>query len=99
MLRIAVCDDDSKCKETTKQLLQEYFSKQSEIPAKINGFSSGEELLEDISTKIEDLTNDINSKKENIVAFKQAIGAAEKPLEELADVEEKVYTRDLYHDN
>ena len=46
-------------------------------------------LLEDISTKIEDLTNDINSKKENIVAFKQAIGAAEKPLEELADVENK----------
>lgn len=47
------------------------------------------EFMEKISTKIEDLTNDINSKKENIVAFKQAIGAAEKPLEELADVENK----------
>ena len=50
---------------------------------------STNKLLEDISTKIEDLTNDINSKKENIVAFKQAIASAEKPLEELADVESK----------
>lgn len=50
---------------------------------------STNKLLEDISTKIEDLTNDINSKKENIVAFKQAIASAEKPLEELADVENK----------
>lgn len=50
---------------------------------------STNKLLEDISTKIEDLTNDINSKKENIVSFKQAIASAEKPLEELADVENK----------
>ncbi|WP_296889142.1 AAA family ATPase [uncultured Methanobrevibacter sp.] len=47
------------------------------------------EFLEEISTKIEDLTNDIASKKEDIVAFKQAIAASEKPLEELADVDNK----------
>ena len=47
------------------------------------------EFLEEISTKIEDLTNDITSKKEDIVAFKQAIAASERPLEELADVDNK----------
>ena len=47
------------------------------------------EFLDEISTKIEDLTNDIASKKEEIVAFKQAISASEKPLEELADVDNK----------
>ena len=44
---------------------------------------------EEISTKIEDLTNEINSKKQDIVAFKQTIASCEKPLEELADVENK----------
>ncbi|WP_407380806.1 AAA family ATPase, partial [Methanobrevibacter sp.] len=45
------------------------------------------EFLDNISTKIEDLTNDINSKNEAIVAFKQAITSCEKPLEELANVD------------
>ena len=47
------------------------------------------EFIDEISTKIEDLTNEINSKKEDIVAFKQAIAANEKPLEELANVDNK----------
>ena len=47
------------------------------------------QFLEDISTKIEDLTNSITSKKEEIVAFKQAINANEKPLEELSNVDNK----------
>ena len=40
-----------------------------------------------ISTKINDLAEDINSKKEEIVGFKQLIASCEKPLEELADVD------------
>ncbi|MBO5151608.1 MAG: SMC family ATPase [Methanobrevibacter sp.] len=47
------------------------------------------EFLDKISTKIEDLTKDINSKNEAIVAFKQAITSCEKPLEELANVDNK----------
>ena len=47
------------------------------------------EFSEEISTKIEDLTDDINSKKQEITAFKQAITTKKKPLEELADVENK----------
>ena len=47
------------------------------------------DYIDEISTKIEDLTSDINSKKEDIVAFKQAIAANEKPLEELANVDNK----------
>jgi exonuclease SbcC len=46
-------------------------------------------FLDEISTKINDLTNEINSKKEDIVAFKQAIASNEKPLEELANVDNK----------
>ena len=44
---------------------------------------------DEISAKIEDLTDEINSKKQEIVAFKQTIASCEKPLEELADVENK----------
>ena len=40
-----------------------------------------------ISTKITSLTDDINSKKEEIVAFEQIIASCEKPLEELSDVD------------
>ena len=47
------------------------------------------QFLEKISSKIEDLTDNINSKKEEIVAFKQAITACEKPLEELSHVDNK----------
>ena len=47
------------------------------------------QFLEEISTKIDDLSNSISSKKEEIVAFKQAITANEKPLEELSNVDNK----------
>ena len=76
----------------SKEKLLDYGVSQDEL-AEVDDLKklsdSTNKLLEDISTKIEDLTNDINSKKENIVAFKQAIASAEKPLEELADVENK----------
>uniref|UniRef100_UPI00388E94EB SMC family ATPase n=1 Tax=Methanobrevibacter sp. TaxID=66852 RepID=UPI00388E94EB len=47
------------------------------------------EFMDEISTKIEDLTKEINSRNEDIVAFKQAIVSCEKPLEELANVDNK----------
>ena len=76
----------------SKEKLLDYGVSQDEL-AEVDDLKklsdSTNKLLEDISTKIEDLANDINSKKENIVAFKQAIASAEKPLEELADVENK----------
>ena len=76
----------------SKEKLLEYGVSQDEL-AEVDDLKklsdTANKFLEEISTKIEDLTNDINSKKENIVAFKQAIGAAEKPLEELAGVENK----------
>lgn len=76
----------------SKEKLLDYGVSQDEL-AEVDDLKklsdSTNKLLEDISTKIEDLTNDINSKKENIVSFKQAIASAEKPLEELADVENK----------
>lgn len=76
----------------SKEKLLDYGVSQDEL-AEVDDLKklsdSTNKLLEDISTKIEDLTNDINSKKENIIAFKQAIASAEKPLEELADVENK----------
>ena len=76
----------------SKEKLLDYGVSQDEL-AKVDDLKklsdSTNKLLEDISTKIEDLANDINSKKENIVSFKQAIASAEKPLEELADVENK----------
>ena len=76
----------------SKEKLLDYGVSQDEL-AEVDDLKklsdSTNKLLEDISTKIEDLANDINSKTENIVAFKQAIASAEKPLEELADVENK----------
>jgi len=76
----------------SKEKLLDYGVSQDEL-AEVDDLKklsdSTNKLLEYISTKIEDLANDINSKKENIVAFKQAIASAEKPLEELADVENK----------
>ena len=76
----------------SKEKLLDYGVSQDEL-AEVDDLKklsdSTNKLLEDISTKIEDLTNDINSKKEKIVSFKQAIASAEKPLEELADVENK----------
>lgn len=64
-----------------------------EILAEISEFIQLEEanndLINEISSKIEDLSKDIITKNENIVSFKQNIKAAEKPLEELNDVENK----------
>ncbi len=42
-----------------------------------------------ISAKIDALTNDINSKKEEIVGFKQTISSCEKPLGELSNVDNR----------
>lgn len=47
------------------------------------------ELIDEISSKIEDLSNDIIIKNEDIVGFKQNIKSAEKPLDELNDVDNK----------
>ena len=51
--------------------------------------NTANKFQDEISVKIEDLTNSISSKKEEIVAFKQAINACEKPLEELSHVDNK----------
>ena len=46
-------------------------------------------FMEEVSVLIEDLTNDIASKKEEIVAFKQTIDSCKKPLDELASAQNK----------
>ena len=46
-------------------------------------------FIEEIKQKIESLSNDIISKNEDIVIFKQNIKASQKPLKELADVENR----------
>lgn len=51
MIKIAVCDDEQEWRETTAALIEEYFAKYSEIPAKISTFASGNELLEDVSSE------------------------------------------------
>ncbi len=48
-----------------------------------NGFA------DEISAKIKDLSNDIISKNEEIVVFKQNIESSKKPLEDLDEVEDK----------
>ena len=60
---------------------------------KIDGFASLEEttndFIDEISQKIEDLSENIISKNEDIVVFKQNIKSAQKPLKELDDVDNK----------
>ncbi len=46
-------------------------------------------FLDEVSAKIKDLANEIISKNEEIVVFKQNIKSNEKPLEELYDVDNK----------
>ena len=46
-------------------------------------------FIDEIKQKIESLSNDIISKNEDIVIFKQNIKASQKPLKELADVENR----------
>ena len=48
-----------------------------------NGFA------DEISTKIKDLSNEIISKNEDIVVFKQNIESSKKPLDDLDEVEDK----------
>ena len=47
------------------------------------------EFIEEISQKIEDLSNEVISKNEDIVVFKQNIKSAQKPLGELEGVDNK----------
>ncbi len=48
MLKIALCDDEKEWCEITAALLNEYFSKRAATPAKINIFSSGDELIDEV---------------------------------------------------
>ena len=76
----------------TKEKLLDYGVSQDVLAAVDDLKKLGEvtgEFLDEISVKIEDLTNEINTRKEEIVAFKQAITANKKPLEELANVDNK----------
>jgi len=44
-IRIALCDDETACHDTTKKLLAEYAQKTSSISYELSCFSSGRELL------------------------------------------------------
>ena len=61
--------------------------------AKIDDFNHLEEatngFIDEISSKIEDLSNDISAKNEDIVVFKQNIKSCEKPLAELEEIDNK----------
>ena len=64
-----------------------------DILADVDNFSHLEEVTnnfsEEVSNKVKDLSLEIISKNEEIVKFKQAIDTAQKPLDELLDVENK----------
>lgn len=89
--------------ETERNDIQNFFSKskdklddeglKKDVLAEIDDFSHIEEatngFLDEISIKIKDLGDEIISKNEEIVAFKQNIKTNEKPLEELENVESK----------
>ena len=64
-----------------------------DVLAEIDDFSHIEEatngFLDEISIRIKELGDEIISKNEEIVVFKQNIKASEKPLKELDDVENK----------
>lgn len=51
MLRIAICDDDPKSLEQISQLLQAYFRVRPNLTGRINAFTSGKSLLEQIETE------------------------------------------------
>ena len=76
----------------SKDKLQDYGLHQ-DILAEIDDFShlenSTNDFLDETSLKIKDLGNNIITKKEEIVVFKQNIKSCEKPLEELKEVESK----------
>lgn len=64
-----------------------------DILANVDNFNQLEEATNDfskeVSNKVKDLSTEIISKNEEIVKFKQAIEGAQKPLDELDDVENK----------
>ena len=64
-----------------------------DILADVDNFSHLEDVTnnfsEEVSNKVKDLSLEIISKNEEIVKFKQAIDTAQKPLDELLDVENK----------
>ena len=76
----------------SKEKLLDYGVSQDDL-VEVDDFNNLDDIAKDfseeISAKIEDLTSDINIKKEEIVAFKQTIASCEKPLEELANVKNK----------
>ena len=75
-----------------KNKLEEYGLDQ-DVLAEIDDFDHIENatnnFLDETSLKIKDLGNDIISKNEDIVVFKQNIKSSERPLEELYDVDNK----------
>lgn len=64
-----------------------------DILSDVDNFDQLEEVTnnfsEEILSKVKDLNTEIISKNENIVKFNQAIDVAQKPLDELKDVENK----------
>ena len=64
-----------------------------DILTDVDNFTQLEEVTdnfsEEVSNKVKDLSLEIISKNEEIVKFKQAIETAQKPLDELEDVENK----------
>ena len=62
-----------------------------DILTDVDNFTQLEEVTdnfsEEVSNKVKDLSLEIISKNEEIVKFKQAIETAQKPLDELGDVE------------
>ena len=64
-----------------------------DILSEVDDFNSLEKVTngfaDEISAKIKDLSNDIISKNEEIVVFKQNIESSKKPLEDLDEVEDK----------
>ena len=76
----------------SKYKLSDYGLSQ-DILAEVDHFNQIEEVTNDYSNEvagsIEKLSEDIVSKKENLVEFKQNIKAAQKPLDELNDVDNK----------
>ncbi|MBO6123737.1 MAG: SMC family ATPase [Methanobrevibacter sp.] len=64
-----------------------------DILAEVDDFNHLEDatnnFIDEVSTKIKDLDNEIIAKNEDIVVYKQNIKACEKPLDELEDVDNK----------
>ena len=76
----------------SKDKLDDYGLHQDKL-AEIDDFShlekSTNEFIDEISTKIEDLGNEIINKNEDIVVYKQNIKACQKPLDDLEGIDNK----------